>query len=72
MGVICFPTQANFFLIDVKQNADAIFNAMLKEGIIVRSMISYGYPEYIRINVGTHEENIRFLDALEKVLGKEC
>jgi len=68
MGVICFPTQANFFLIDVKQNADVVFNALLKEGVIVRSMISYGYPEYIRINVGTHEENVRFLSALEKVL----
>ena len=71
MGVVCFPTQANFFLIDVKQNADVIFDALLKEGVIVRSMISYGYSEYIRINVGTHEENVRFLRALEKVLGKE-
>lgn len=69
MGVICFPTQANFFLIDVKQNADRVFDALLKEGVIVRSMISYGYPEYIRINVGTHAENVRFLTALEKVIG---
>ena len=69
MGVVCFPTQANFFLIDVKQNADVVFDALLKEGVIVRSMISYGYPEYIRINVGTHEENVRFLSALDKVLG---
>ncbi|MGB9500353.1 MAG: histidinol-phosphate transaminase [Dissulfuribacterales bacterium] len=68
MEVVCFPTQANFFLIDVKQNADVVFDALLKEGVIVRSMISYGYPEYIRINVGTHEENVRFLNALKKVL----
>ena len=70
MGVTCFPTQANFFLIDVKQNADQVFNAMLREGVIVRSMISYGYRKYIRVNAGTHEENVRFLNALENVIKK--
>ena len=63
-----FPTQSNFFLIDVKQNADDVFEAMLKQGVIVRSMVSYGYPEYIRVNVGTRDENQRFLDALTAVL----
>lgn len=68
MGVTCFPTQANFFLIDVDQNADWVYNAMLEKGVIVRSMSFYGYPEYIRVNVGTHEENVRFLNALENVI----
>jgi histidinol-phosphate/aromatic aminotransferase/cobyric acid decarboxylase-like protein len=31
-------------------------------------MVSYGYPEYIRINAGTREENKRFLEAFEKVI----
>ncbi len=68
LGIKYFTTQANFFLIDVKQNADDIFERMLKEGVIIRSMVSYGYPEFIRINVGLPEENIRFIKALEKVL----
>jgi histidinol-phosphate aminotransferase len=68
MGITCFPTQANFFLIDVRQNADDVFQAMLRQGVIVRSMVSYGYPEYIRVNVGTPEENTRFLNALAIVL----
>jgi histidinol-phosphate aminotransferase len=63
-----FPTQANFFLIDVKCDADAVFDMMLREGVIVRSMTSYGYPQYIRVNAGLRKENIRFLNALEKVL----
>jgi histidinol-phosphate aminotransferase len=41
---------------------------MLRQGVIVRSMTSYGYPDYIRINVGLHEENVRFLNALEKII----
>jgi histidinol-phosphate aminotransferase len=68
IGVDFFPTQANFFLIDVKGDADEVFDMMLREGVIVRSMTSYGYPEYIRVNAGLRKENIRFLKALEKVL----
>lgn len=68
IGLDYLPTQANFFLIDLKTDADRIFTAMLKEGVIVRSMTSYGYPTYIRVTVGLHQENIRFLSALEKTL----
>jgi histidinol-phosphate aminotransferase len=63
-----FKTEANFFLIDVGQSADTVFENMLRQGIIVRSMRAYGYPTYIRINVGLDAENRRFLRALEKVL----
>ncbi|MEJ2657774.1 MAG: histidinol-phosphate transaminase [Desulfobacterales bacterium] len=66
LGIKYFPTQANFFLIDVRKDADKIYENMLKQGVIVRSMKSYGYPNYIRVNVGIHEENVRFLKALEK------
>jgi histidinol-phosphate aminotransferase len=41
---------------------------MLKEGVIVRSMDSYGLEDYIRINVGLPEENERFIRSLKKVL----
>ena len=65
-----FPTQTNFFLIDVETNADAVYEDMLKQGVIVRSMTSYGFPEYIRLTVGLESENARFLEALAKVLGR--
>jgi histidinol-phosphate aminotransferase len=70
MGVQAFPTQSNFFLIDVAQDAEGVFQDMLRQGVIVRSMKGYGYPRYIRVNVGTAEENERFLKALRKVLGR--
>ncbi len=68
IGVKSFPTQANFFLIDVEKNADEVFESMLRQGVIVRAMTSYGYPSYIRINVGLPEENVRFIQALENAL----
>ncbi len=68
LGLTCFPTQSNFFLIDMKQNAGEVFEKMLRRGVIVRSMASYGFPEYIRVNVGLPEENERFVEALEGIL----
>jgi histidinol-phosphate aminotransferase len=68
LGVKYFPTQANFFLIDIEKDADEVFESMLWQGVIVRSMTSYGYPKYIRINVGLNEENVRFINAFEKVI----
>ena len=68
MRVKYIPTQTNFFLIDVEKDADDVFESMLRQGVIVRSMTSYGYPRYIRINTGLHEENVRFIRALENVL----
>jgi histidinol-phosphate aminotransferase len=67
-GLSYFKTEANFFLIDVGQPADTVFENMLRQGVIVRSMRAYGYPTCIRINVGLEAENRRFLRALESVL----
>ena len=66
-----FKTEANFFLIDVGHPADVVFEHMLRQGVIVRSMRAYGFPTYIRINVGLQEENRRFLRALETILSPD-
>ena len=68
LGMQYFPTQANFFLIDIKKDADDVFEDMLKQGVIIRSMASYGYPHYIRVNIGLRQENARLIEALESVL----
>ena len=67
-GIGYFLTQTNFFLVDVAANAQTVYERLLHEGIIVRSMRSYGYNEYLRVNVGLPAENQRFVTALEKVL----
>jgi histidinol-phosphate aminotransferase len=68
MGLEYIPTQTNFFLINVPHGAKKTYERMLREGVIVRSMESYGLPDYIRINTGLPEENERFIKALRKVL----
>lgn len=64
-----FPTQTNFFLIDTGRDAGEVFEQLLRQGVIVRSMKAYGYPEYIRVNIGLPEENQKFLAALDRTLG---
>lgn len=71
LGCSSYPSQTNFFLIDVKGDATVLYESMLKKGVIVRSMKAYGFPGFIRINVGTDSENDRFLTTLEESLA-EC
>jgi histidinol-phosphate aminotransferase len=67
-GIEYLKSQANFLLIKVGKDANEVFENLLKQGVIVRSMTSYGYPDCIRVNVGLHDENVRMLEALDKVL----
>jgi histidinol-phosphate aminotransferase len=61
------PSHANFVLVRVG-DGDAAFKSLLKMGIIVRAMGSYGLPEWIRVSVGTMPQNRRFIEALPSVL----
>ncbi|MBI4773141.1 MAG: histidinol-phosphate transaminase [Deltaproteobacteria bacterium] len=61
------PSQTNFLLIDVG-DGKAVYEDLLREGVIVRPMGGYGLPEYIRVNVGVPLENSRFVESLERVL----
>lgn len=69
LGLDFVPSQANFMLIYLEREGKQVYEAMLQEGVIIRAMDAYGYPEHIRVNVGLPEENQRFLAALKKVLG---
>jgi len=68
LGLEYLPTQANFILIQLPKPGREVFQAMLRLGVIIRAMDSYGFPEHIRVNVGLPQENQRFLEALSKVL----
>jgi histidinol-phosphate aminotransferase len=68
MGLECVPTEANFFLVRVGDGA-GVYDALLKKGVIVRPMAGYGLPEHIRVTVGLPEENRRFIESLNPLLG---
>ena len=68
IGLQYVPTQTNFFLIKAPGGGKKIYELMLKQGVIVRSMDSYNLPDYIRISVGLPEENERFIETLRRVI----
>ncbi len=67
MGLEFVPSHANFVLVRVG-NGDAIFKALLARGVIVRAMSGYKLPDWIRVSVGTPEQNARFIEELRLVL----
>jgi histidinol-phosphate aminotransferase len=70
MGLKYVPSEANFFLIELACEAKGIFEAMLRQGVIIRSMGSYGMERFIRVNAGLPEENRRFVHTLSQVLSE--
>lgn len=68
-GMNYVPSVANFILVEVG-DGDQVFADMLKQGVIVRAMRGYKLPGWVRISMGTMEENKRCLDVLDQVLAK--
>jgi histidinol-phosphate aminotransferase len=66
LGLTVAPSQANFVLVDVKRPARAVYDALLKKGVIVRPFASL--PTSLRVTIGTERENDRLLGALGQVL----
>jgi histidinol-phosphate aminotransferase len=67
LGLKYVPSSANFVLVNVGDGGE-VFKRLMKKGIIVRSMVSYHLPAYIRVSVGTSEQNARFLAELPGAL----
>jgi histidinol-phosphate aminotransferase len=61
------PSFANFILVRVGDGA-RVFEAMQRQGVIVRPMGGYLLPEWVRISIGTPQENERCLNVLKQVL----
>ncbi|MEW6530728.1 MAG: histidinol-phosphate transaminase [Thermodesulfobacteriota bacterium] len=68
LRVQVIPSQANFVTFCLNQDASPIYEGLLREGVIVRHLASFGMENCIRVTVGKREDNIRFLEALRKVL----
>lgn len=67
-GMVCLPSQANFVTFDCGRESKPLYEALLRQGVIVRPLASYDMPEHLRVTVGMAEENQRFLAALDTVL----
>jgi histidinol-phosphate aminotransferase len=64
MGLEYVPSAANFVLVKVGDGA-TVTTHLQRRGIIVRPMGGYKMPEWIRVTVGTPDQNERFIDGLK-------
>jgi histidinol-phosphate aminotransferase len=65
-GIHYYPSQGNFILFDTGYPSHEVFQFLLERGIIVRDRLKY--PTYIRITIGTPEQNDRFIQGFAEFL----
>ncbi|MDG2070765.1 MAG: histidinol-phosphate transaminase [Pseudomonadales bacterium] len=68
MGLGYIPSVGNFLTIDFERDAAPVYDALLHEGVIVRSIGVYEMPNHLRVTIGLPEENERFVQTLKRVL----
>ena len=70
LGLAPLPSSANFVLVDLgdEARAEAVNEALLDQGVIVRPAGPFGAPAALRITVGRADENARLLAAMGAAL----
>ncbi|MEO6696956.1 MAG: aminotransferase class I/II-fold pyridoxal phosphate-dependent enzyme, partial [Gammaproteobacteria bacterium] len=68
MQLAYIPSAGNFVSVGVGRPAAPVYEALLREGVIVRPVANYGMPNHLRITIGLPSENERCITALNKVL----
>jgi len=68
MGLHAYPTQANFYAVQVPVSATQAYDDLLRRGIIVRSGDALNMPGRLRITIGCAEENAALVDAFDALL----
>lgn len=67
LGFVPLPSLGNFLLVEVGDEAGALYQGLLRQGVIVRPVANYGLPRHLRITTGLPEHNQRLLDGLARL-----
>jgi len=70
-GLSYIPSAGNFLAIDFSRPAQDLFEAMMQQGVIVRPIANYGMPNFLRVTIGSEDENQRFIEVMDSVLEEE-
>jgi len=68
LGLVFIRTEANFVLVRVGPDAEGLTRRLFEKKILVRWMGAYGLPEYMRVTIGTMDENKLFASGLRSLL----
>jgi histidinol-phosphate aminotransferase len=68
LGLWCAPSACNFLLVRIGAQAGEVYERLLRVGLIVRPLGSYGLDEYLRVSIGLPQQNDRLLRELPALL----
>jgi histidinol-phosphate aminotransferase len=67
-GVRVHPSIGNFLLVEMPEGTGPLDTGFGRRGVIIRPMAGWGFPGTLRVSVGSHAENARFVEVLDQVL----
>jgi histidinol-phosphate aminotransferase len=72
MGLAPVPSEANFLMVPLAsaEEAEVLFEALLREGVVVRPLRGFGLPHAIRISTGTDDDNRMCLEAMRRTYAR--
>ena len=68
LGLPYIANEGNFLVVDLGRDICPVFEAMQKKGVIVRPLMGYSMPTWLRMSYGLRSENERFLKVLQEVV----
>lgn len=66
--VFYLPSFANFIFVNFPVDSKVVFEALQQRGVIARPVKQYGFPNALRVSIGTPPQNRRFIKALGEVM----
>jgi histidinol-phosphate aminotransferase len=67
MSVFHIPSETNFITLEVKVDASRISEELQKNGVIIRTLAMYGKPTFLRVTIGTAEQNKKFIKIFKQI-----
>lgn len=71
LGIVSVPSMANFLFFSTPLAAETVNQALLRLGVIIKPWREAGHTRYLRVSVGSREDNDLFLEALASVLTQQ-
>ncbi len=68
LGLRYYPTEANFVCVHLNRDGTEVFERIMDMGVTIRPLRSFGMADWIRVTVGTPEQNRLFISCLQRVL----
>jgi len=67
-GLRIAPSVANFLFLDIGRPSSLVAEALLRQGVIIKPWKEPGFEHFLRVSIGTENDNARFIHALQATM----